>query len=302
MKLVGQLKERGVDLTVLDNDATGGLDDTEEAVYALLHERRDQIDWRTEDFGPIADDRAARAASISLLPASSRQPHGPSKAFLRRLTTTHSKLVERTLGATTRIDFRDAPADAGELLGQASGSRAIAYGLVDAALQNVGDGKNFNYEKLVNEVRRLADEWDLLREFVQRRVDFKIPENEAGDLYVRTWKLDFLVIGWQATATGLVLRQNALAEDWLGMARLHGILRYYGEAAVATASAAVFHPTSLARMSQRGGFGSYGSAPDDSTSGSEASDASAETSSATSASATSSDDSSSSSSESSEGS
>jgi len=237
----------------------------------------------------------AREASVRLLPPTARQTHGASKKFLTRLTTEHRNLVDVLFGAATLVDFCHAPADAGELIGQAEGSRDLAYGLVGAALENVGDGKDYNYEKFLKEVRRLGDEFGLLREAVQRRVDFKIPENELGDWYVRTWTFDFVLPGWQATAAGLVLRQRALANDWEGMARLHGILRYYGEAVVATASAAVFHRTSLARMSQRGGFGSYGSASDDSTSGSE--DASSSDESSDSASSSSDDDSSSESSE-----
>ena len=300
MKRVDELNKRGVHLTVLDNDRTGDLNAIEATVFARLDERRGPDDWRTLGFGPIERDRMARDASVRLLPATARQTHGASKKFLTRLTTEHRGLVDVLFGEITSVDFCDAPADAGELIGQAEGSRDLAYGLVGAALENVGDGKDYNYDNLLDEVRRLGDEFGLLREAVQRRVDFKIPENELGDWYVRTWTFDFVLPGWQATAAGLVLRQRALANDWEGMARLHGILRYYGEAVVATASAAVFHRTSLARMSQRGGFGSYGSASDDSTSGSE--DASSSDESSDSDSSSSSDDDSSSSSESSEGS
>ena len=247
--------DHNVHFTVLDDRRTGSLNEDEERVFECLEARREAVDWRREPFGPVEDDVAWRAAATALLPAKSRKPHGGLLKFLRKMTDVHHRFVLRRFGVRTSVDFCVTPADGRELVGQSWGTRRQAQGLVNAALANVGDGEAFDYDEFLAEVRRLATESGFLLRLVARRVDFDLPEGEATDLYLELfWDLEFLLWGWQATATGLVLRPAALAAAWGEMTKLGEILRYYGDAAMSAASAAVFQPTSSARIAERAGF------------------------------------------------
>jgi hypothetical protein len=265
--------EKDVYYTVLDDRRTGSLNEDEERVLECLKARREAVDWRMEPFGSVEDDAAWRAAATALLPAKSRKPHGGLRKFLRKMTDVHHRFVLRRFGVRTSVDFCVTPADGRELVGQSWGTRRQAQGLVNAALANVGDGEDFDYDEFLAEVRRLATESGFLLRLVARRVDFDLPEGEATDLYLELfWDLEFLLWGWQATATGLVLRPAALAAAWGEMTKLGEILRYYGDAAISAASAAVFQPTSSARIAERAGFRPLASLLEDSSDSDDESD------------------------------
>ena len=90
---------------------------------------------------------------------------------------------------------------------------------------------------------------------MERRLGLTLPKNSVGDDFVQNWwELAYLIIGPQATAKGLVLRPRPFATAWRNMVKHEEIALYYGAAAFTKAAAGVFHPCSIARANQRGGY------------------------------------------------
>ena len=247
--------DHNVHFTVLDDRRTGSLSRDEEAVLERLLGRRGSTDWSQMRLGNGALDREARAAANQYLSATQTAPHRKSLKKLQRLNETHRRYCCVVFGEDPGDRFLAAPADALELVGQADSTRAMSRGLVRKALENVGDGRNFNFNALVTEVNRLARESGVLLRLVERWLGFELPEGGDTEKYLDLfWKLEFLLHGWQATPAGLVLRPRALANWWNEMTSLPAIVHYYGEAAIAGAAMAVFRPTSSARIAERAGY------------------------------------------------
>ena len=71
------------------------------------------------------------------------------------------------------------------------------------------------------------------------------------------WRLATPDVGAEARClvdVSAAVAPAALAAAWGEMTKLGEILRYYGDAAMSAASAAVFQPTSSARIAERAGF------------------------------------------------
>ena len=77
---------------------------------------------------------------------------------------------------------------------------------------------------------------------IAERIDEKLPDCRESDVYLERWRLDFLVIGAQATAAGLVLRPRNFFHMWKDMGPLEEIVRYYGANAFGEASASIGEP------------------------------------------------------------
>ena len=252
--VLAELASKGVNLAVYDLDATGQLSGDDLRVYGALDLRfaTSGIDWRRTAFGPIDHDRRLRGMIVEFLGDAAPTPTAALSELLRSEAEGMKQWLEsRYIRVPTRIEFC-VPADAGELVGGARGLFPHAHALHLEALRKIGP---FDYDRLKDEVNRLAFEHGLIHALVERRLGLALPKNRDGDDFVRTWwELDYLISGHQATAKGLVLRPRHFAAAWAGMVKHEEIALYYGAAAFAKAAAAVFHPSSLARMNERGGL------------------------------------------------
>ena len=252
--VLAELASKGVNLAVYDLDATGQLSGDDLRVYGALDLRfaTSGIDWRRTAFGPIDHDRRLRGMIVYFLGDAAPTPTAALSEMLRSEAEGMTQWLEsRYIRVPTRIEFC-VPADAGELVGGARGLFPHAHALHLEALRKIGP---FDYDRLKDEVNRLAFKYGLIHALVERRLGLALPKNRDGDDFVRTWwELDYLISGHQATAKGLMLRPRHFAAAWAGMVKHEEIALYYGAAAFAKAAAAVFHPSSLARMNERGGL------------------------------------------------
>jgi len=252
--VIAHLASKGVNLVVCDLGGTGQLSGDDLRVYEALGARfaESGIDWRRTAFGPIDRDRRLRCMIVDFLGDAAPTPTAALSELLRSEAEGMKQWLEsRYIRVPTRIEFC-VPADAGELVGGTRGLFPHAHALHLEALRSIGP---FDYDRLKDEVNRLAFEHGLIHALVERRLGLALPKNRDGDDFVRTWwELDYLISGHQATAKGLVLRPRHFAAAWAGMVKHEEIALYYGAAAFAKAAAAVFHPSSLARMNERGGL------------------------------------------------
>jgi hypothetical protein len=233
------------------------LGDVEVRLLEALMARRAQYgnDWRRKALGPIEDDMRVRATVLKALGDAAPKPTHALRDLLDREAKGQTLwLQSRHIDVPKPIEFR-VPAHVGETLSAARGTCNHAASIHCEALWNIGGDEAFDYEKLHGEVNRLAFESRFIHALVERRLGLTLPKNRDGDDFVREWyELDYLIYGHQATAKGLVLRPSRFAAKWKGMVKHEEIALYYGAAAFTKAAAGVFHPCSIARANQRGGY------------------------------------------------
>ena len=254
---VRDLKHLGLAVALVDLGGTGPLGDVEERALEVLMARRARYgdDWRRKALGPIEDDMRVRATVLKALGDAAPKPTHALRDLLDREAEGQMLwLRSRHIDVPKPIEFR-VPAHVGETLSAARGTCNHAASIHCEALWNIGGDEAFDYEKLHGEVNRLAFESRFIHALVERRLGLTLPKNRDGDDFVREWyELDYLIYGHQATAKGLVLRPKRFAAKWKGMVKHEEIALYYGAAAFTKAAAGVFHPCSIARANQRGGY------------------------------------------------
>ncbi len=254
---VRDLKHLGLEVALVDLGGTGPLGAVEERALEVLMARRARHGdfWRRKPLGAIEDDMSVRALVLEALGDAAPKPTRELKKMCDDVGDGMEAFLEtRYVPVPTKITF-GVPAHVGEVLSAARGTCNHAASIHYEALWNIGGDEAFDYEKLHREVNRLAFRSGFIHALVERRLGLTLPKNSVGDDFVQNWwELAYLIIGPQATAKGLVLRPRPFATAWRNMVKHEEIALYYGAAAFTKAAAGVFHPCSIARANQRGGY------------------------------------------------
>ena len=140
-----------------------------------------------------------------------------------------------------------------EMLWLATGTRIAAEALHARALRDIGQ---FDYRRLVKRVNALAVATGLMRRFIERRLDARLPENEDARYYVESgayWWLDYMIPGPEVTVAGLVLRPTNFVYQWHTNLNLAEMVRYVGYGRFGTAATMVSHVSAAARDDERVG-------------------------------------------------
>ena len=255
--VVRDLKHLGLEVALVDLGGTGPLGDVEVRLLEVLMARRARHGdvWRRKALGPIEDDMSVRASVLEALGDAAPKPTRELKKMCDDVGDGMEAFLEtRYVPVPTKIEF-GVPAHVGETLSAARGTCNHAASIHCEALWNIGGDEAFDYEKLHREVNRLAFSSRFIHALVERRLGLTLPKNSVGDDFVQNWwELAYLIIGPQATAKGLVLRPRPFATAWRNMVKHEEIALYYGAAAFTKAAAGVFHPCSIARANEKGGY------------------------------------------------
>ena len=210
-------------------------------------------------FGSLDKDmgnwRRVRDVLIRLPNCYEDKPTGDSLRCIQDEGASHEAYLSALLRRPVTISFDRCPCDPREKPGQARATRlalSCCYWTARDRLPSapVTPELYVRFRDLVNDEARTSG---LLRRLVELRIDEKLPDCRESDVYLERWCLDFLVIGAQATAAGLVLRPRNFFHMWKDMGPLEEIVRYYGANAFGEASASIGEPVSRRRREERGG-------------------------------------------------
>jgi len=210
-------------------------------------------------FGSLDKDmgnwRRVRDVLMRLPNCYEHRPTGDSLRCIQDEGASHEAYLSALLRRPVTISFDRCPCDPREKPGQMRATRlalSCCYWTARDRLPSapVTPELYVRFRDLVNDEARTSG---LLRRLVELRIDEKLPDCRESDVYLERWCLDFLVIGAQATAAGLVLRPRNFFHMWKDMGPLEEIVRYYGANAFGEASASIGEPVSRRRREERGG-------------------------------------------------
>ena len=214
--------------------------------------RGDEVDLGSVAFGSRDYDVACDAAARRLLPPKLALATEDFRSVLAEEEENHAMACE-LMGLDNVVVGFVVHAHITEMLWLAAGTRIAAEALHARALRDIGQ---FDYRRLVERVNALAVATGLMRRFIERRLDARLPENEDARYYVTSgayWRLDYMIPGPEVTVAGLVLRPTNFVYQWHSNLNLDEMVRYVGYGRFGTAATMVSHVSAAARDDERVG-------------------------------------------------
>ena len=214
--------------------------------------RGDEVDLRLVAFGSRDYDVACDAAARRHLPPKLALATEDFRSVIADEEENHAMACELMGLDDVRVRFV-VHAHITEMLWLATGTRIAAEALHARALRDIGQ---FDYRRLVKRVNALAVATGLMRRFIERRLDARLPENEDARYYVTSgayWRLDYMIPGPEVSVAGLVLRPTNFVYQWHSNLNLDEMVRYVGYGRFGTAATMVSHVSAAARDDERVG-------------------------------------------------